>query len=201
MQIQTQMLENERRFASTGVELRDADTGGVTLRGYAVRFNSVYDMGWFTEEVSPQAFQNADMKDVRVLKNHDANQVLGRTKSGTARVGVDSLGLWYEVDLPDSPDGENMRVSAERGDIDQSSWGFRMAIGGDRWEKRNGKQHRTLVDVAIVYDASPVTFPANPDTSVARRSMEISEKADNNTHTLSDFPALDFRLRSLEVHL
>lgn len=281
----------ERRSTATGVEMRATDTG-TTLRGYAVRFGSEYNMGWFTEEVSPEAFRNADMTDVRVLKNHDPNQVLGRTKSGTARTGVDTQGLWYEVDLPNSPDGENMRVAAERGDIDQSSWGFRMAVGGDRWEKRNGKQHRTLVDVSVVYDTSPVTFPANPDTSVAKRSMEMNSgtpsgldpnqksdsisyvidnaawalvrandmiaalnrwieyydqyaqkypgsaqvyatlsadsktaktalvqlmdghaaaiqslnnaenrAADTTTDTLSDFPALDFRLRSLEVHL
>ena len=173
-QPQAQPLDIERRFATTGVEVRATDTGGTTLRGYAARFGSVYDMGFFTEEVSPEAFRNADMADVRVLKNHDPNQVLGRTKSGTARIGVDANGLWYEVDLPKSPDGENMRVSAERGDIDQSSWGFRLNPGGDRWENRNGKQHRALMDVSIVYDASPVTFPANPDTTVAKRSMEIS---------------------------
>lgn len=172
----------ERRYVTDGMEFRAAETGtGGTLRGYALRFGSVYDMGWFTEEVDRRALENADMNDVRVLLNHDPNQILGRTASGTAKVGVDKSGLWYEVQLPESPNGENARVAIQRGDISQSSWGFSLRStdggNGDRWEKRDGKEHRILTDIRIVYDASPVTFPANPDTSVAKRSLESFEAA------------------------
>jgi len=165
--------EIERRAYANGVEVR-ATEKGATLRGYAARFGSVYDMGWFTEEVGRDAFKNADMSDVRVLFNHDPNQILGRTKSGTARVGVDEKGLWYEVELPKSAD--SLREAVERGDIDQSSWGF--FLKKDSWEKREGtdKQHRVLLDVEMVFDASPVTFPANPDTTVAKRSLEAYQK-------------------------
>lgn len=162
--------EIERRAYSNGVEVRASDKGAM-LRGYAARFGSVYDMGWFTEEVGRDAFKNADMSDVRVLFNHDPNQILGRTKNGTARVGVDENGLWYEVDLPAS--AESVREAVERGDVDQSSWGF--YLKKDSWTKRDGndKQHRVLEQVEIVLDASPVTFPANPDTTVAKRSLEM----------------------------
>lgn len=170
MEHRKQVTENniERRAYSSGMEVRATD-GKTTLRGYAARFGSVYDMGWFTEEVSRDAFKNADMADVRVLFNHDPNQILGRTKSGTARVGVDETGLWYEVDLPES--AAAIREAVQRGDVAESSWGF--VLSGDAWEKRGEKQHRTLTEVRTVYDASPVTFPANPDTSVAKRSLEM----------------------------
>lgn len=176
MELRKQVTDNtiERRAYADGVEVRAADNGTATLRGYAARFNSAYNMGWFTEEVHRDAFKNADMTDVRVLFNHDPNQILGRTKAGTARVGVDEAGLWYEVDLPAS--ASSVREAVQRGDIDQSSWGFMLRYtaesNGDRWEKRDGKEHRILTDVAMVFDASPVTFPANPDTSVAKRSLE-----------------------------
>lgn len=150
------------------MEVRKADDGKTTLRGYAARFGSVYDMGWFTEEVSRDAFKGADLSDVRILFNHDPNQILGRTKSGTARVGVDSTGLWYEVDLPES--AASIREAIQRGDVDQSSWGF--SLSSDAWERRGDKDHRTLTAVNVVYDASPVTFPANPDTTVAKRSLD-----------------------------
>lgn len=139
-------------------------------------------MGWFTEEVSPSALNNANISDVRVLLNHDPNNILGRTKAGTARVGVDGVGLWYEVDLPNSPNGQNARVAIERGDISQSSWGFSLRRDdtgrnvGNVWEMRNGKEHRILTDVETVFDASPVTFPANPDTTVAKRSFDASRE-------------------------
>lgn len=172
--------EIERRAYANGVEVR-ATEKGATLRGYAARFGSVYDMGWFTEEVGRDAFKNADMSDVRILFNHDPNQILGRTKNGTARVGVDNEGLWYEVDLPAS--AENVREAVERGDIDQSSWGF--YLKKDSWTKRDGsdKQHRVLEQVEVVFDASPVTFPANPDTTVAKRSLEAYQKESVPTET------------------
>ena len=173
--------EIERRAFQEGVELRAKDGGGSVIRGYAARFGSVYDMGWFTEEVSRDAFKNADLSDVRVLLNHDSNQILGRTTAKTARVGVDEKGLWYEADLPDSPNGQNVRVAIERGDIDQSSWGF--SLKKDSWKRGEGKakEHRVLEEVAIVYDASPVTFPANPDTTVAKRSFDFVQQTEQET--------------------
>lgn len=190
MELRKQENNNiERRAYCNGVEVRKAENS-TTLRGYAAKFGSTYDMGWFTEEVHRDAFNGADMADVRVLLNHDSNLVLGRTKAGTARVGVDENGLWYEVDLPNSPVGENMRVAAERGDIDQSSWGFTLRSGGDMWEKRDGKDHRTLTGVNIVFDASPVTFPANPDTTVAKRSLEGLEDFDLPSDIADKIPAL-----------
>ena len=168
----------ERRFFKSDFEIRQEEGKTPALRGYALRFGSTYDMGWYTESVDRDALSKADMSDVRILLNHDPNLILGRTTAGTARIGVDDVGMWYEVDLPGSPNGENARVAVERGDIDQSSWGFRFRTDstgrriGDKWDMRNGKEHRTITDVATVFDASPVTFPANPDTSVAKRSFE-----------------------------
>lgn len=179
----------ERRYVTDGLEYRAGDSSTGTLRGYALRFGSVYDMGWFTEEVDRRALDNADLTDVRVLLNHDANNILGRTAAGTATVGIDDNGLWYEVQLPDSPNGQNARVAIERGDITQSSWGFMLRStkegNGDRWEKRNGKEHRVLTDVRTVYDASPVTFPANPDTTIAKRSLEAIQQAETEAQQRS----------------
>jgi len=168
--------EIERRYTTGGVELRAKDNGGYTIRGYAFKFGVSDDMGWFTEEIHRDALKNTDMDDVRILQDHVSFLILGRTKSGTARIGIDEVGGWYEADLPDSPNGQNMRASIERRDVDQSSWGFMLRRTdkgvGDKWETRNGKQHRTITDVALWMDASPVTFPANPDTSVAKRSFD-----------------------------
>lgn len=174
----------ERRYAQQGVEYRAAKEGKPDkLFGYALRFDSDYpmwhkDIGDFFERVDRNALKNADMSDVRVLFNHDPNQILGRTKSGTARVGVDEKGLWYEVDLPES--AATIREAIMRGDIDQSSWGFFLKKEkGDKVEIRDGKLYRTLMEVEKVLDASPVTFPANPDTSVAKRSFDFLRQQEN----------------------
>jgi HK97 family phage prohead protease len=176
--INKQTAIKEHRDCVGGIEVRQSgDTN--TLHGYALKFDVQYDMGWFTESISRSALKSADMTDVRILFNHDPSLILGRTTSGTATVGVDDTGLWYSVDLPKSPNGENVRVALERGDITQSSWGFYLDFSGnpaDHWEERNGKQHRTILSVSRVVDASPVTYPANPDTSAAKRSFEEQTK-------------------------
>lgn len=178
-QQQQQANEVERRFVQSDFELRaSGEDQKQTLKGYALRFGSIYDMGWFTEEVDSRALSGANMEDVRILFNHDSSLILGRTAAKTARVGVDSVGMWYEVELPNSPNGENVREAVSRGDVSQSSWGFKIRTDstgrriGDKWEMRNGKEHRVLTDISEVFDASPVTFPANPDTSVAKRSRD-----------------------------
>lgn len=165
--------EIERRFFTAPLEIRaKGDDGKMPKKvgGYAARFGSTYDMGWFTEEVVPGAFDGADMSDVVGLFNHDSNQILGRNTAGTLRLTIDSDGLGYEIDLPDSPNGHNVGVAVERGDITQSSWGF--SIEEDEWRTVGGKDHRTIKKIKRVYDVSPVTFPANPDTTVAKRSRD-----------------------------
>jgi len=169
----------EHRFAAADFEVRQ-EGEQTRFRGYALRFGVVYDMGWFTEEVHRNALDNADLADVRILFNHDPNWILARTTAQTASVGIDEFGMWYEFTPPQSPSGQNATVAIVRKDVTQSSWGFRLrqdATGrrtGDRWEMRNGKEHRILTDVSEVLDASPVTFPANPDTSIAKRSRDAA---------------------------
>lgn len=196
----------ERRYSTGVVEARAADGAPAGIFGYALKFGVVYDMGWFTEEIHRDALNNADLSDVRALKNHDPNHVLGRTKSGTAQVGIDDTGLWYYVPaLPDSPDGQNMRASIERGDIDQSSWGFMLRYtenaNPDKWEKRNGRDHRIIMDVQTVFDVSPVTFPANPDTTAAKRSRESfgEEMPPETTTSTYDTGINERRLRLLLI--
>lgn len=190
----TQQLE--RRYNPEKAEFRATEGGAPEVHGYALRFGSSYDMGWFTESVDRNALECADLSDVRVLFNHDSNIVLGRTKAGTATVGIDNNGLWYRATLPDSPNGQNVKVALERGDVDQSSWGF--YILSDSWEMRDGKDHRIIKRVGAVLDASAVTYPANPDTSAAKRSLEAAKTT--TTEARPDM-AKTYELLSRSLHL
>lgn len=177
----------ERRFFAQPLEVRakgDGDKMPKKVGGYAARFGSKYDLGWFTEEVAPGAFDGADMSDVAALFNHDPNLPLGRLSAGTLRLSVDPTGLGYEIDLPDSPNGQNVGEAIKRGDVTQSSWGFTVHSakdGGETWRTVDGKDHRTILKVRRVFDVSPVTFPANPDTSVAKRSRDAAQQPDDET--------------------
>jgi HK97 family phage prohead protease len=57
----------------------------------------------------------------------------------------------------------------KRGDVSQSSFSF--ATKDDKWEKRSGKEHRTVLKLKRLYDVAPVTYAAYQNTSVAMRSL------------------------------
>jgi HK97 family phage prohead protease len=146
----------------------------MTLRGHAATFGDVYDLGPFDERFAAGAFDDVLTDDVRALWNHDANTVLGRTKSGTLRLSVDERGLMTEIDLPES--AMALREAIARGDVDQMSHGF--TVEKDTWEttdKETGRELRTIEKVGTLYDVSPVTFPANPNTDVALRSLGLAK--------------------------
>ena len=74
------------------------------LTGYVATFNSETDIaGLFREVVRSGAFAAAIRRDdVRALYNHNPDQVLGRTRSGTLTLTEDEHGLRYDVILPDA---------------------------------------------------------------------------------------------------
>jgi HK97 family phage prohead protease len=164
----------ERRFFPT--ELRAEANGeqsqASTLAGYAAVFESlsVVLYGMFREKISRGAFASSLGGDVRALWNHDANLPLGRTKAGTLRLEEDAHGLRVEITPPETQAGRDAIVSVQRGDVDQMSFAF--DVLEDEWDQDDaGMLIRTLRKVAL-FEVSPVTFPAYPQTSVAARGGE-----------------------------
>lgn len=163
-------------------ELR-AITSGDGLRkitGYAAVFEKLSDnLGWFREKIQPGAFADSIITDdVRALWNHDSNYPLGRNKSGTLTLSEDEHGLKIEIDPPDTQWARDLMTSIDRGDVDQMSFGFQTL--SDKWEMVEGEDIRTLIKVRL-FDVSPVTFPAYPDTEVGLRSLEEYRKSSSRS--------------------
>lgn len=164
----------ESRNYSSAVEIRQADDGKATLVGLAAVFESLSEnLGGFREQIMPGAFDDADMSDVRGLFNHDANFVLGRTTSDTLELEITKKGLRFEIDLPDTQTIRDLVLSPiQRGDVDQSSFGFQVAPGGSSFdEDEEGRLIRTITKFLRIFDVSPVTFPAFQDTAVSEASF------------------------------
>lgn len=162
-------------------ELRAEGDGAETkIRGYAALYNVLSDdLGGFREQIATGAFTRAAKEDdVRALVNHDPSLIIGRTKAGTLTLRDDDTGLWFELTPPDTQVGRDIVTSIRRGDIDQMSFGFRVAPGGDQWMWANGTALRTVKDVEL-FDISPVTYPAYPQTSVSARSQVDALKKAN----------------------
>jgi hypothetical protein len=63
----------------------------------------------------------------------------------------------------------------ERGDVSQSSFGFKVRADGDSWtEDDDGFPLRTLTRISL-FDVSPVTYPAYIDSTsgVGTRALEL----------------------------
>lgn len=169
------MSDMERRaFAADILKIETRAEGKRTLVGHAAVFNQLSeDLGGFREQIAPGAFADAIGKDdVRALFNHDPNFVLGRNMSKTLTLSEDQRGLAIHIDLPDTPTIRDLVVAPiERGDVSQMSFGFSVRPGGQDWAKDdNGQVVRTLKKLRL-FDVSPVTFPAYPQTDVATRAM------------------------------
>lgn len=167
------MADFERRFFTGRLELRAEADKPKQILGYAAVFNALSeDLGGFREIIEPGAFDDVLNDDVRALLNHDPNKLLGRTTAGTLAISADDVGLRYEITPPDTSYANDLLVSLERKDLDQSSFGFRVARGGDSWKEPGEDQPwylRIIHKFARLYDVSPVTFPAYQATSVALR--------------------------------
>lgn len=157
----------ERRVLTGRMKKKDDDSESRRVVGYAAVFNSASETLWgsFVEEVDAAAFDEADMSDVRALFNHDDNKILARTP-GTLALEIDSSGLRYEFDMPDTTYGNDLLESMRRGDVTQSSFGF--TVMEDEWIDRSADQLlplRRILKVGRVFDVSPVTYPAYPETT------------------------------------
>lgn len=172
------MKLERRAFALDEITVeRRADDGSTPtkIRGHAAVFNQLSEPLWegFREKIQPGAFRKTIKEaDVRALFNHDPNFVLGRTKSKTLSLREDDVGLWFEVEPPETNWANDLMVSIERGDIDQASFGFRVVRDKMHTEAGNGTGTtvRELLEVEL-FDVSPVTFPAYPQTDVSARTL------------------------------
>jgi len=164
------------------VETRaEGDTSPAKIVGHAAVFDqwtTLYDGTYWTwrEIVRPGAFRNAlaENQDVVALFNHDRNQVLGRSTSGTLTLREDATGLLVEITLPDTQLGRDLATLVARGDLRGMSFGFKVRANGEKVtitiQGEKELEERELLDLDL-FDVSVVTRPAYPQTDVSVRSQ------------------------------
>src|SRR5690625_743464 len=119
----------DKHIRSIDVDLQTRaveETDEKVIEGYFAVFNSETELfpGAY-EEIAPSAFDNTLSNDIRALVNHDTQYVLGRNKSNTLDLKVDSRGLWGSIKINEKDtDAMNLYERVRRGDVDQCSFGF-----------------------------------------------------------------------------
>lgn len=198
------------------MQVTSGEDGKKTLVGYAAVFYRADDPGTeyrfkmktksggtvdVIERIDRRAFDGIQSNpDVRGLFNHDPNAVLGRTGANTMRLAVDEKGLRYEIDLPNTPQANGLADSVSRGDINGSSFSFRVNPNGDKWTAIDKNTEQRTILSASVLDVGPVTFPAYSATTAGTRSEGDVGEADSSYASHRERErAIEVRLRMLEL--
>ena len=223
----------ERRYITHEVRA-DGEGETRTIAGTASSFASLYDMGWFLEQVAPGVIdESTDTADCKCLFNHDTNIVLGSTSGSQLELTSDASGLYYRNKNVDTTAARDVYELIRSGAVNKSSFAF--SVSKQKWEivdraTLKGKipeevldrvsyggevEIRTIEKIKKLWDVSPVTFPANSNTSteVAKRSRDMSlgerkqeakdqtkDQTKQKTNTLLGIDA-DLRLREIETQL
>jgi phage head maturation protease len=166
----------EARVVTTppSIEYRALEGGGqepVAFVGQAivcgVRSSPLGFAGFrFVEIIDARALDTTDMSDVIGVFNHDPNLLLGRTRNNTLTLErTADGGLSYRIPY-DPQDPDHQRVMRKKKDDWQEE---KDAAGGSLYV-------RTVLEIETLYDVCPVTSPAYPDATAAKRSHEAYEQ-------------------------
>lgn len=178
------MAVREYRFTTGELRHRVAgDTGHI--EGLAVRFDTFsQNLGGFVESVAKGAAvdsiaQKSQSKrnDIRGMYNHGrlgSGVVLARQANGTLRVSENEDGIAYEIDmnLRDSR-ARDVFESIDRGDVTQSSFGFRALPEGVTWGLTEAGFPHRRIDSMELFDVGPADMPAYLDATVDKRSIHL----------------------------
>ena len=167
----------EKEIRAFNVEMRaEEDVRGV-ITGRPIVYGQRTDLGWYDEIIDPGALDATDLKDVRLLVNHNTDMLpLARsrnnTENSTMQLRTDDEGLTMKatLDVENNADAKSLYSAVNRGDITGMS--FMFTAGKDAWddpESEHPTRHVRSID--RVFELSAVTWPAYSQTSIQARGL------------------------------
>ena len=149
----------------------------VRLEGRAIVFGSQTDIGWYDEIIDKGALDDTDLRDVRMLVNHNTDMIpLARSRNNnensTMQLSVDDEGMVIraDLDIENNSDAKNLYSAVSRGDI--SGMSFMMIVDWDKWaDVDSDHPTRTITSIRKVLEVSAVTWPAYEATSIEARGL------------------------------
>lgn len=159
-------------------ELRaEQNEGRGRIEGRAIVFGSQTDIGWYDEIIDKGALDDTDLRDVRMLVNHNTDMIpLARSRNNnensTMQLSVDDEGMVIraDLDIENNSDAKNLYSAVSRGDI--SGMSFMMIVDGDKWADMDSDHPtRTITSIRKVLEVSAVTWPAYEATSIEARGL------------------------------
>ena len=179
-------MQKRKAYMATQFQTREEqESGDLVLSGYFIKFDEETELwpGYF-EVIKREGVEKAiEDADIRALFNHDHSLVLGRTGNDTVRLGVDDVGLFGDIIInKDDPQAVGAYARVQRGDVIGCSFGF-FPIKINTEERDDGSYLDTILDLEI-FEVSPCTFPAYPQTEIAARQKDFESQLRANREML-----------------
>ena len=184
------MNNKEIRAFNFEVRANQNEQHGHFLEGRPIVYDQRTDLGYCDEIIAKGALDEADLKDVRFLINHNTDMIpLARSRNNnensTMQMTVDDegMGIRVDLDIENNTEAKNLYSAVERGDLDGMS--FMFSVNGDEWEDiESDHPTRTITKLGKVFEVSAVTFPAYEQTSITARGL--SEALENARKSLEN---------------
>lgn len=159
------------------VRAENNEERGNFLTGRPIVYDQATDLGWCDEIIESGALDDADLKDVRFLINHNTDMIpLARSRNNnensTMQMVVDADGMQIRVDLDteNNAEAKSLYSAVERGDIDGMS--FMFTTDGQKWDDIDSDHPtRTVTKIGKVFEVSACTWPAYEQTSITARGL------------------------------
>lgn len=149
------------------------------VEGYAVIYEQpqTYQFGdeTYTETIKRGSLDNADMRRTVMRYNHnDTVFALARTKNGSLQMMSDDYGLKIRAELIDTQSNRDVYKMIRSGLIDEMSFAFTVAQGGDTWTYSDDYKTvtRDIKAIDTVYDVSAVDTGFYENTSIYARAFD-----------------------------
>lgn len=177
-------LSIQRSYEITYRAKKDSDKK--IIQGYAVVFDAWADVrSWgesWKECIRKGAFtQSLKENNILALYNHDFNNVLAR-KDVNMKLVEDDKGLYFEIELPDTTQGNDLYELIDKGIVNQCS--FSGYVRKNLWSEDNGGNVlREILEIDLIeITITPIPVYEVTEAEV-KRSREIKgtkEKEENN---------------------
>ena len=168
-----------KEIRSFNVELRaeDDEQRGKVITGRPIVYGTRTDLGWYDEVIDQGALDASDLKDVRLLVNHNTDMLpLARsrnnTENSTMQLSTDAEGLTIRanLDTENNADARSLYSAVDRGDITGMS--FMFTVDKDSWDDVDSDHPtRHVRSIDRVFEVSAVTWPAYASTSIQARGL------------------------------
>ena len=187
------MTNKEIRAFHFEVRADQNEEHGHFLAGTPIVFDARTDLGYCDEIIERGALDNADLRDVRFLINHNTDMIpLARSRNNNENstmqleVTEDGMNIRVDLDTENNTEAKSLYSAVERGDLDGMS--FMFTVDADSWDDLESDHPTRHIDaLGKVFEVSAVTFPAYEQTSISARGL--SEALENARTSLESAKA------------